>query len=91
MGGHNLKDTSANLFLSWKYWAEQAEEFVGPQKRFSQKLEDRGFKPHKTNGQRLFLGLKVDDKKSAVAREAADAGKRTADARAAADAEKVPL
>jgi len=32
---------TSELFNSWKSWAEEAGEFVGSQKRFSQRLEDR--------------------------------------------------
>lgn len=41
--GPNFYGTSADLFLSWKHWAELAGEFLGSQKRFSQALLDRGF------------------------------------------------
>jgi phage/plasmid-associated DNA primase len=36
---------SSELFASWRQWADQAGEYVGSQKRFSQALEARGFKP----------------------------------------------
>ena len=35
---------SSELFADWKAWAEAAGEYVGSQKRFTQALEDRGFK-----------------------------------------------
>jgi putative DNA primase/helicase len=38
----SYQDTSANLFASWKAWAELNGEFVGSQKQFSEKLEGRG-------------------------------------------------
>jgi len=38
----SYKDTSANLFASWKTWAELNGEFVGSQKQFSEKLQGRG-------------------------------------------------
>jgi putative DNA primase/helicase len=39
----NAWESSADLWHSWRRWAETAGEFVGTQKRFSQTLEERGF------------------------------------------------
>lgn len=39
----NAWEASADLWHSWKRWAEAAGEFVGTQKRFSQALEERAF------------------------------------------------
>jgi putative DNA primase/helicase len=39
----NAWEASADLWHSWKRWAEAAGEFVGTQKRFSQTLEERAF------------------------------------------------
>lgn len=52
---------SSVLFASWKGWAEQAGEFIGPQKRFSQALIARGFKPDREGGtgKARFIGLTV--------------------------------
>ena len=41
----NAWESSADLWGSWKRWAEAAGEFVGTQKRFGQALEDHGFVP----------------------------------------------
>jgi putative DNA primase/helicase len=38
----SYQDTSANLFASWKAWAELNGEFIGSQKQFSEKLDGRG-------------------------------------------------
>jgi putative DNA primase/helicase len=43
----NAWEASADLWQSWKRWAEAAGEFVGTQKRFSQALEDHGFVPYR--------------------------------------------
>lgn len=52
------------LFASWKAWADQAGEPAGSLKRFSQKLEDRGFtKERKMNG-RGFSGLMLKTENS---------------------------
>jgi putative DNA primase/helicase len=54
-------DTTAALFASWKQWAEQAGEFVGSQKRFSQALQSRGFSPQRQamTGKAGFNGIAV--------------------------------
>jgi putative DNA primase/helicase len=36
-------ESSADLWASWKGWADRSGELVGTQKRFGQTLEDRGF------------------------------------------------
>jgi len=53
----NSRTASAELFQDWRRWAENAGEFVGPQKRFSQNLEARGFRPAKGHASRDFIGL----------------------------------
>lgn len=52
---------SADLFASWRQWAETAGEFVGSQKRFSQALEARGFQPRREGaaGTKGFAGIHV--------------------------------
>jgi putative DNA primase/helicase len=44
-------ETSANLFASWKGWAELNGEFVGNRKQFAEKLETRGIQPKKNSSQ----------------------------------------
>ena len=51
------KETSTDLFLSWKNWADAASEPSGTQRRFSQKLEERGFQKIKDRHGRSFEGL----------------------------------
>jgi putative DNA primase/helicase len=51
--------TTNALFESWKEWAEDAGEYVGSQKRFSQNLESRSFEPRRTNKTRGFLGIQI--------------------------------
>ena len=41
----NAWQSSAELWASWKRWAEKAGEYVGTHKRLSQTLEERGFTP----------------------------------------------
>src|SRR5262249_14125764 len=38
------EDTAANLFASWKAWAELNGETPGSHKQFAEKLQSRGFK-----------------------------------------------
>jgi putative DNA primase/helicase len=54
------KDTAADLFSSWRAWAERTGEFIVPQKRFSQALEARGVFPKRgTGGVREHLGIRL--------------------------------
>jgi putative DNA primase/helicase len=46
----NAWESSADLWGSWKRWAENAGEFVGKQKGFAQTLADRGFVPERQPG-----------------------------------------
>ena len=43
-------ETTADLFNSWKRWAERTGEDQGSQKRFSQNMLDRGFRPKRQGG-----------------------------------------
>jgi putative DNA primase/helicase len=52
-------ETSAELFASWKAWAEQAGEFGGSTRRFAQAFESRGFPARRTRTARGFEGLKL--------------------------------
>ena len=51
--------SSTDLFLSWKHWADIAGEPSGTQKRFSQKLEERGFDKERNRDGRGFRGLRI--------------------------------
>ncbi len=57
----SFDDTSANLFASWKAWAELNGEFVGSQKQFAEKLQSRGFerKPIGHKKARGYAGIMV--------------------------------
>lgn len=52
-------DTSANLFASWRDWAEAAGEHPGSRKRFCQAIEARGFQSRRTYHGRGFDGITV--------------------------------
>jgi putative DNA primase/helicase len=53
------RTSSTDLFVSWKNWADAAGESTGSQKRFSQKLEERGFEKTKDRNGRAFAGLRL--------------------------------
>ncbi|MEJ0093208.1 MAG: phage/plasmid primase, P4 family [Methylocella sp.] len=56
----NYRTPRAQLFASWKAWAERGGEFVGSQKQLFEKLENRGFQPSKDrDGTRTFLGVRL--------------------------------
>jgi putative DNA primase/helicase len=46
-------------FRSWKSWAEAAGEPVGPMKTLMQKLEVRGFTPHRKKAVRGLDGMRI--------------------------------
>ena len=54
-------ERKADLFASWKAWAESAGEYYGTQKRLTQNLQARGFEPGRDSrtGQRLFKGIRL--------------------------------
>jgi putative DNA primase/helicase len=53
------RTSSSDLFVSWKNWADAAGEPVGTQKRFSQKLEERGFEKQRSRHGREFVGIRL--------------------------------
>lgn len=58
----DYKTLIGDLYLDFKRWAEKQGEFVLSQKRFSQKVEDRGFQRYRDSKGRYFKGidLKID-------------------------------
>ena len=48
---------ASRLFESWSRWAKAANEWIGSQKAFSQKLRDRGFLSLHTNAGTDFIGI----------------------------------
>ena len=60
----NAFEHSRDLYLSWKRWADAAGEFVGSERKFVQRLEDRGDKvglkrARDAEGRRGFTGLRL--------------------------------
>lgn len=54
-------ETTADLFASWKAWAERAGESPGSLKRFSQTMSDRGIeaKRQARTGKNGFQGVRL--------------------------------
>ena len=53
-------ESSANLFASWKAWAEKAGEVTGSRKRFADTLQSRGYLTKRgTGGVRGFEGIRL--------------------------------
>ena len=54
-------ETTADLFKSWKAWAERTGEQSGTMKRFFQTLQTRGYlsKRQAHTGQRGFEGVRI--------------------------------
>jgi putative DNA primase/helicase len=57
--GADYSSSSSVLFADWREWADLSGEYIGSQKAFSQRLEERGFQRHRTGVRRSFLGLKL--------------------------------
>ncbi len=60
---HLIRDTralcpNAELFKAYKTWAEEANEFVWSQKRFTQEMKRRGFE-QEDNGHRRWMGIRI--------------------------------
>jgi putative DNA primase/helicase len=94
--GKNESDTSAHLWDGWTDWAEDHHEFVGTHRRFSDRLQDKGFRIEKLNsGTRTFIGIRCirENRKKMAAElrkradearaQEAEAKARTADEQAA--------
>ena len=52
-------ESTANLFASWKTWAEKAGETVGSRKRFADTLQARGYVPKRTKTARGFEEIRL--------------------------------
>ena len=55
-------ETAADLFASWKAWADRAGESAGTRKHFSQTLRIRGFEPKRQGhtGKAGFEGVRLE-------------------------------
>ena len=54
-----MRGKSAELFASWKLWAERTGEHPSTMKRFVQNLEARGHAPLRTKAARGHAGLRI--------------------------------
>lgn len=50
-------ESATLLFEDWKAWAKSNDEFVGSQKRFSENIAARGYRPSRKNTGRGFEGI----------------------------------
>lgn len=57
--GKSFRSFPAELYASWKAYADAAGELPGSMKDFGSKLAARGFVRHKSNGKRFIVGIKV--------------------------------
>jgi putative DNA primase/helicase len=105
--GPDESDTTEHLWDGWTDWAEDRREFVGTQRRFSDRLQDKGFVPDRFGKDRIrgfrgIRGVRENGKKMAAelrkrADEArtreAEAKTRAAENRSAnvSDAEDIPF
>jgi putative DNA primase/helicase len=101
----NETDTSAHLWEGWTDWAEDNHEFIGTQRRFGNRLEDKGYKRDRegiarTRIHRGIRCIRENAKKQAaeVRRRAdearaqeAEAKARTAQTRPGGDEEDIPF
>lgn len=55
----NAWEKTAALFASWSTWADKAGEYVGSQRRLSDRLEARGISPMRKRDGRGFAGLRL--------------------------------
>lgn len=51
--------TSKSLFESWKHWADEFGEYVGEQRKLSERLKSRNFVYDRKDKQRGFKGIRV--------------------------------
>lgn len=56
----NAWESSADLWGSWKRWAEAGGEFVGKRRKFIERLEDHGFPQDRTRSQRGYRGIAIN-------------------------------
>jgi putative DNA primase/helicase len=55
----NSWETSSSLFRSWKEWSEDAGEYTGTQRRFSQNLETKGLIAERREHARGYRGRRL--------------------------------
>lgn len=62
-GNGYRSELSGNLFASWTHYAEKAGEDPGSQKKFAEKMQERGLQKHRgTGGVRIFKGIRLKTK-----------------------------
>jgi putative DNA primase/helicase len=63
---------TTELFESWSSWAEGTGEWVGSNRQFGQKLEDRGLRFQKRHGERGYWGLRLRESRQEATLSFAD-------------------
>jgi putative DNA primase/helicase len=60
--GANERVEQTKLFAVWRDWCESNGVRYGSKKSFTRKLDERGFKEARSNGERLYTGLSLNTK-----------------------------
>jgi len=55
----NGYEMASDLYANWKEWTEKNGEYTGTARRFSQRLEDKGFVKKHTRTGASFIGLRL--------------------------------
>jgi putative DNA primase/helicase len=82
MTGANESDTSAHLWDGWTDWAEDSREFVGSQRRFGDRLENKGYKRDREGMDRTRIHRGIRCIRENKKKMAAELRKRADEARA---------
>lgn len=53
----NVRANPTELYRDFAGWAQERNQYIWPQKQFSQKLEEYGYLGQKSHGQRYIIGL----------------------------------
>jgi putative DNA primase/helicase len=80
--GPNESDTVAHLWDGWTDWAEDHHEFVGTQRRFGDRLEDKGYKRDREGIARTRIHRGIRCTRENRKKMAAELRKRADEARA---------
>jgi putative DNA primase/helicase len=80
--GANESDTIAHLWDGWVDWAEDNREFVGSQRRFGDRLEDKGYERDREGIARTRIHRGIRCIRENAKKMAAELRKRTDEARA---------
>jgi len=57
--GPNKKGGKTGLWNSWKYYAEQANEYAGAKSQFTERMQAAGYQDGRVSSKRLWLGISL--------------------------------